>query len=73
MYHPELIHGTVLEVLGTMLSCQLACQYGLSSYVAGGTHHAKRDNGAGYTILNDLVICNYQKLRGNTELSFSSS
>lgn len=56
MYRPELIRRTVLEVLGTMLSCQLAYQYGLSSNVAGGTHHARRDKGAGYTILNDLAI-----------------
>lgn len=53
---PELIERTVLEVLGTILSCQLAFNHGIASNVAGGTHHASRDGGAGYTILNDLAI-----------------
>lgn len=53
---PELIERTVLEVLGTILTCQLAYQYGIASNLAGGTHHASRSAGAGYTILNDLAI-----------------
>ncbi len=53
---PELIRRTVLEVAGTVLACQLACHYGIASNLAGGTHHAHRSMGAGYTILNDLAI-----------------
>jgi len=53
---PELIERTVLEVAGTILTCQLAHKWGIASNVAGGTHHASHDRGAGYTILNDLAI-----------------
>lgn len=52
----ELIERTVLEVAGTILAAQLAYRYGIASNAAGGTHHAHRDGGAGYTILNDLAI-----------------
>ena len=53
---PELIRRTVLEVAGTVLTAQLAVKYGLACNVAGGTHHAQSDKGAGFTILNDLAV-----------------
>ena len=53
---PELIRRTVLEVAGTVLTAQLALTYTLAAHVAGGTHHAHPQGGAGYTILNDLAI-----------------
>ena len=53
---PELIRRTVLEVAGTVLACQLACEYGIASNLAGGTHHAHRTMGAGYTIINDIAV-----------------
>jgi hypothetical protein len=53
---PELIERTVLEVAGTVLAAQLAFRCGIASNVAGGTHHAHRTGGAGYTILNDLAV-----------------
>lgn len=53
---PDLIERTVLEVAGTILTSQLAMKYGVASNAAGGTHHANRSRGAGYTILNDLAI-----------------
>jgi acetoin utilization deacetylase AcuC-like enzyme len=55
-YRPELIERTLLEVAGTVLTCQLALQYGIASNLAGGTHHATYNYGSGYTILNDLAI-----------------
>jgi acetoin utilization deacetylase AcuC-like enzyme len=51
-----LIERTLLEVAGTVLTCQLALQYGIASNLAGGTHHATFNYGSGYTILNDLAI-----------------
>lgn len=56
---PELIERTVLEVAGTVLTCQLACRYGIAANVAGGTHHAHPTGGAGYTILNDLAVATH--------------
>ena len=56
---PELIERTLLEVAGTVLTCQLACTYGIAANTAGGTHHAHPTGGAGYTILNDLAIATH--------------
>ena len=53
---PGLIQRSVLEVAGTILTCQLAIKYGLASNLAGGTHHAECNKGKGFTILNDLAI-----------------
>mmetsp|Transcript_324 Transcript_324/g.568 ORF Transcript_324/g.568 Transcript_324/m.568 type:complete len:432 (+) Transcript_324:102-1397(+) len=55
-HRPELIERTVLEVAGTVLTAQLAYHYGIAANVAGGTHHASPDGGAGYTIFNDLAV-----------------
>ena len=51
-----LIERTFLEIGGTIVTSQLAIQYGLAANLAGGTHHAHPTGGAGYTILNDLAI-----------------
>lgn len=56
IHRPELIRRTILEVAGTVLTAQLACHYGIAANLAGGTHHAYHDMGAGYTILNDLAV-----------------
>lgn len=56
---PELIRRTVLEVAGTILTCQLASMYGIAANTAGGTHHANSTMGAGYTILNDLAVATH--------------
>ncbi|CAJ1966494.1 unnamed protein product [Cylindrotheca closterium] len=58
-HRPELIERTVLEVAGTVLTCQLASHYGIAANVAGGTHHASPTGGAGYTILNDLAVATH--------------
>lgn len=55
----ELIRRTILEVAGTILTCQLASVYGIAAHTAGGTHHAHPTMGAGYTILNDLAIATH--------------
>ncbi|CAB9519604.1 Acetoin utilization protein AcuC [Seminavis robusta] len=55
-HQPKLIRRTVLEVAGTVLTAQLACHYGIAAHLAGGTHHADHQKGAGYTILNDLIV-----------------
>eukprot|EP00980_Cylindrotheca_fusiformis_P001356 scaffold338_cov116-Cylindrotheca_fusiformis.AAC.21 len=65
-HHPKLIERTVLEVLGTILTCQLAYQYGIAANLAGGTHHASPTGGAGYTILNDLAIASSHMLLSST-------
>jgi acetoin utilization deacetylase AcuC-like enzyme len=41
---------------GTLLTAELALQYGLACNTAGGTHHAFPAFGSGFCILNDLAI-----------------
>ena len=53
---PALIQRTKLECAGTVRAAQLALEHGMACNVAGGTHHAHRDFGSGFTILNDLAI-----------------
>lgn len=54
---PVLIQRTKAEVAGTLLTAELALQTRLLAVnTAGGTHHAFRDTGSGFCILNDLAI-----------------
>jgi len=41
---------------GTYLCAKNAQQYGISMNTAGGTHHAFRDRGEGFCVLNDFAI-----------------
>ncbi|CAM9494848.1 unnamed protein product [Ectocarpus fasciculatus] len=55
-YTEPLVDRTLLEVSGTVLAARLALKFGLACNLAGGTHHAHRGFGSGYTILNDLAV-----------------
>jgi len=64
----ELFNTIQTQVWGTYLACQLALTHGrpgLSEcadnpgfcfYLGGGMHHARRDSGSGFCLLNDIVI-----------------
>jgi acetoin utilization deacetylase AcuC-like enzyme len=41
---------------GTWLAAQLAGRYGYAANMAGGSHHARRETGAGYCVFNDLAL-----------------
>ncbi|ELT95017.1 hypothetical protein CAPTEDRAFT_228874 [Capitella teleta] len=45
-----------LEAGGTLLSTQLARERGLACNTGGGTHHAFRDYGSGFCLINDMAI-----------------
>ncbi|WP_204104613.1 MULTISPECIES: histone deacetylase [Spirulina sp. CCY15215] len=51
-----LVTRTCTAVGGTILTAQLALQYGIACNTAGGTHHAFPDYGSGFCIFNDLAI-----------------
>ena len=64
-YRPDLasqsltgLFSTILnQVWGTYLACRLALvQPDLCFYLGGGMHHARRDAGAGFCLVNDIVI-----------------
>ena len=56
------LERTVNECKGTYLTAKLAQQFGLASNIAGGTHHASRVGGSGFTIVNDLAIASFMLL-----------
>lgn len=45
-----------LLVDGTIKACQYAQQFGVAFNAAGGTHHAGRDFGEGFCLLNDQAV-----------------
>lgn len=51
-----LVRRTIRAVGGTILTAELALRHGLAANCAGGTHHAHRDFGSGFCILNDLAV-----------------
>lgn len=51
-----LVTRTCTAVGGTILTAQLALEYGMACNTAGGTHHAFPSYGSGFCIFNDLAI-----------------
>lgn len=51
-----LVERTLRAVSGTLLTAELALQYGVACHLAGGTHHAHRGFGSGFCIFNDLMV-----------------
>lgn len=41
---------------GTVLTARLALQYGIACNTAGGSHHARPDQGAGFCVFNDVAV-----------------
>ncbi|MFP3920266.1 MAG: histone deacetylase [Dichotomicrobium sp.] len=52
----QLVRRTRATVGGAIAAVRAALEDGLSGQLAGGTHHAHRDFGAGYCIYNDQAI-----------------
>lgn len=51
-----LVQRTCTAIGGTILTAQLALEYGLACNTAGGTHHAFTEYGSGYCIFNDIAV-----------------
>ncbi len=45
-----------LASAGTLLAARLALEHGLACNMAGGSHHAGPEGGAGYCVFNDVAI-----------------
>ena len=45
-----------LAAAGTLLAARLALEHGLACNMAGGSHHAGPDGGAGFCVFNDVAI-----------------
>ncbi len=52
----DLVHRTLASVGGTLLATQSALERGIAGTLAGGTHHAFRNEGSGFCVFNDLAV-----------------
>lgn len=52
----KLFENEMKRVSGTLQCCKTALDKGFSFYFGGGSHHAQREYGEGFCILNDIVI-----------------
>eukprot|EP00913_Durusdinium_trenchii_P006785 g6377.t1 len=59
--HRQLVARTCWEAAGTLTCAREALKVGMAGHCAGGTHHAHRAWGSGYTVLNDLAITAKEK------------
>jgi acetoin utilization deacetylase AcuC-like enzyme len=62
---PALVQRELIIAQGTIGCCHYAMENGVSLNVAGGTHHAFRDRGEGFCLLNDMAVAANYLLRKN--------
>jgi acetoin utilization deacetylase AcuC-like enzyme len=55
-FSPDLIRFALLSVGGTILAARRALDDGLALHIGGGFHHAFRDHGEGFCVLNDVAV-----------------
>lgn len=53
---PELVKRERIITNGTIKACDFALDYGIAMNIAGGTHHAYRNRGEAFCMLNDQAI-----------------
>lgn len=46
----------LLATGGTLLTARLALRHGIACNTAGGSHHARRETGAGFCVFNDVAV-----------------
>lgn len=51
-----LLENDLRKTAGTLQCCKMALEEGFCFYFGGGSHHAKREYGEGFCIINDIVI-----------------
>ena len=56
---PSYARRALASVGGTLQATRAALEDGLAGALAGGTHHAHRDFGAGYCAFNDLAVATH--------------
>lgn len=52
----RVVRRAQLATAGTLLAARLALQEGLACNSAGGSHHARADQGAGFCVFNDVAV-----------------
>ena len=60
----EMVERSRRSVGATLAACAAAATDGVAVNLAGGTHHAHRDQGHGYCVFNDVAVAALALLRG---------
>lgn len=55
-WSPELVRRTLASTGSTLLAVRNALETGWGGTLAGGTHHACRDEGSGFCVFNDIAV-----------------
>lgn len=55
-WSPQMVERTRRSVGGTISACRTALQDGVAANLAGGTHHAFPEFGAGFCVFNDVAV-----------------
>jgi len=63
-WSPDLVRRTLASLGGTLAAAEEALDTGFGGNLAGGTHHAFRDRGAGFCVFNDIAVAIWA-LRGS--------
>lgn len=66
-WSPELVDRTRASAGATLAATSIALESGFGGTLAGGTHHAFRDEGSGFCVFNDLAIA-IEWARAKTQL-----
>ncbi|MBP7001038.1 histone deacetylase [Amaricoccus sp.] len=53
---PAVARRSFLSAAGTLLAARLALEHGLACNMAGGSHHAGPEGGAGFCVFNDVAV-----------------
>jgi acetoin utilization deacetylase AcuC-like enzyme len=52
----EVARRAFLSAAGTLLAARLAIEFGIACNMAGGSHHAGPEGGAGFCVFNDVAV-----------------
>lgn len=55
-WSPQMVERSRRSTGATIEACRAALEHGVAVSLAGGTHHAFRDRGAGYCVFNDAAV-----------------
>lgn len=55
----KLVEREITICQGTIDNTKYALEHGVSMNIAGGTHHAYRDSGEGFCLLNDIAVASH--------------
>ncbi|MBI3551790.1 MAG: histone deacetylase [Elusimicrobia bacterium] len=66
-FSPEISGAHQISVSGTILACRHALEHGVGLHIGGGSHHAFRNHGEGFCVLNDIA-CGILRMKADGKI-----